>query len=109
MLWVLVNVIYKDRMSRKGKGSENPSPQHFYHQLAFPRVKNSGQIRICVSLVMPLMAGKELEGGYTGFSARQSQCKMSKVEIQTRSFMASTLRPSPTHQMLKRLSQQSLK
>ena len=48
-------------------------------------------------------------GGYTGFSARQSQCKKSKVEIQTRSFMVSTLHPSPTNQILKRLSQQILK
>jgi len=44
---------------------------------------------------MPLMAGKELEGGHAGFSAKQNQCKMSKVEIQASSFMVSTLRPSP--------------
>jgi len=31
---------------------------------------------------------KRVGDGYTGFSATQSQCKMSKVEIQTRSFMA---------------------
>jgi len=35
--------------------------QQFYHQVVSPRVKNRGQIRICVLLVTPLMAGKELE------------------------------------------------
>jgi len=55
---------------------------------------------------MPLMAGKDLE---IGFSARHSQCKASKVEIQARRFMVSALHPSPIYHMLKRISQQSLK
>jgi len=52
---------------------------------------------------------KDLESGYAGFSTRQSQCKMSEVEIQAKRFMVSTLHPNPKYHMLKRLSQQNLK
>jgi len=53
--------------------------------------------------------GKDLKSGHAGFSAGQSQCKISEVEIQARRFMVSTLHPSPTYHMPKRLSQQNLK
>jgi len=57
-------------MSRNG--SENPSPQQLYRQIEYLRVKNSGQVRICVPLGMSLMAGKDLKSVYVGFRARQS-------------------------------------
>ena len=56
-----MNVVSKRHGIQKKKRSKNPSSPQFYHQVASPRVKNSGQIRICVLLVVSLMAGKELE------------------------------------------------
>jgi len=73
-------------------------------------VKNSGHANKNMCSASDAINGwKRVGGGYAGFSAIQSKHKKSKVEIQTRSFMASTLCPSPVYQMLKMLSQQNLK